>query len=246
MSVEVAASTDAGTVVYAIGDIHGRFDLLQALMAKIEADAAHRPALHRLIVCLGDYVSRGADSRRVVEAMIAAPPAGFTRVALRGNHEDLWLRFLGGDRDAGRHWFDFDGLDTLADYGVDVGQRHRRDDATVASLRDAFAAALPPAHVDFVRSTVTSHRCGDYFFAHAGVRPGVPLEQQQAHDLMWIRKPFHDSLHDHGAVVVHGHSIADRPQLRPNRIGIDTGAYRSGMLTCLVLDGGSRKFLHTG
>jgi serine/threonine protein phosphatase 1 len=232
-------------VVYAIGDVHGRFDLLQALVAQIEADAAARPARHRLIVCLGDYVSRGADSRRVIEWLIAAPPAGFSRVALRGNHEDLWLRFLDGDLDAGRHWFDYDGLDTLVDYSVDVADRGRRDDATVAALRDAFDAALPVTHRQFVCSTAVSHRCGGYFFAHAGVRPGVPLERQEARDLMWIRTPFLDSPLDHGAVVVHGHSIAERPQLRANRIGIDTGAYRSGRLTCLALDGASRKFLHT-
>ena len=209
------ASTAAGTVVYAIGDIHGRFDLLQALMAGIEADAARRPARHRQLVCLGDYVSRGADSRRVVETLIAAPPPGFTRITLRGNHEDLWLRFLDGDLDAGRHWFDYDGLDTLADYGVAITDRSRRDDATVAALRDAFDALLPSAHRGFLRSTEAGHRCGD-------------------------------STLDHGAVVVHGHSIAESPQLRPNRIGIDTGAYRSGILTCLVLDGRSRHFLHTG
>ena len=184
------ASTAAGTVVYAIGDIHGRFDLLQALMAGIEADAARRPARHRQLVCLGDYVSRGADSRRVVETLIAAPPPGFTRITLRGNHEDLWLRFLDGDLDAGRHWFDYDGLDTLADYGVAITDRSRRDDATVAALRDAFDALLPSAHRGFLRSTEAGHRCGDYFFAHAGVRPGVPLDRQAARDLMWIRSPF--------------------------------------------------------
>jgi len=232
-------------VVYAIGDIHGRFDLLQALMAAIEADAVQRPAQHRHLVCLGDYVSRGADSRRVVESLIAAPPAGFLRITLRGNHEDLWLRFLGGDLDAGRHWFDYDGLDTLADYGVDIADRSRRDDAALATLRDAFDAVLPSAHRSFLRATESSHRCGDYFFAHAGVRPGVPLERQKARDLMWIRSPFLDSTLDHGAVVVHGHSIDEQPQLRSNRIGIDTGAYRSGVLTCLVLDGRSRHFLQT-
>ena len=229
------ASTAAGTVVYAIGDIHGRFDLLQALMAGIEADAARRPARHRQLVCLGDYVSRGADSRRVVETLIAAPPPGFTRITLRGNHEDLWLRFLDGDLDAGRHWFDYDGLDTLADYGVAITDRSRRDDATVAALRDAFDALLPSAHRGFLRSTEAGHRCGDYFFAHAGVRPGVPLDRQAARDLMWIRSPFLESTLVHGAVVVHGHSIAESPQLRPNRIGIDTGAYRSGILTLSLI-----------
>ena len=241
----MSPSTPQGTVVYAIGDIHGRLDLLAQLSAGIEADAAQRPATRRLIVCLGDYVSRGPDSRRVIEALLAPPPHGFMRITLRGNHEDLWLRYLGGDLAAGRNWFDYDGMDTLADYGVDVGDRRLRDDASLATLRQRFAAALPQAHLAFVQATRTSHRCGDYFFAHAGVRPGVPLEQQSERDLMWIRGPFLDSTADHGAVVVHGHSIAEQPQLRPNRIGIDTGAYRTGVLTCLVLDGSAHSLILT-
>ena len=104
---------------------------------------------------------------------------------------------------------------------------------------------MPQAHLAFVQATRASHRCGDYFFVHAGVRPGVPLEQQSERDLMWIRSPFLDSKADHGAVVVHGHSIAEQPQLRPNRIGIDTGAYRTGVLTCLVLDGSARSLILT-
>ncbi len=241
----MSPSTPQGTVVYAIGDIHGRFDLLAQLSADIETDAAQRPATRRLIVCLGDYVSRGPDSRRVIDALLAPPPQGFMRIALRGNHEDLWLRYLGGDLAAGRNWFDYDGMDTLADYGVDVGDRRRRDDASLATLRQRFAEALPQAHLAFVQTTRASHRCGDYFFVHAGVRPGVPLEQQSERDLMWIRSPFLDSKADHGAVVVHGHSIAEQPQLRPNRIGIDTGAYRTGVLTCLVLDGSARSLILT-
>ena len=241
----MSARTPPDTVIYAIGDIHGRCDLLERLEASIAADAARRQARDSVVVCLGDYVSRGLDSRRVVEMMCSAPAPGLTRMALRGNHEDLWLRFLDGDLDAGRHWFDYDGLDTLADYGVAVGDRQRRDDAGVAALREAFSAALPPAHLAFVQGTRASHRCGDYFFAHAGVRPGIALELQDERDLMWIRRPFLESTLDHGAVVVHGHSIADRPQWHANRIGIDTGAWRSGVLTCLVLDGSTRAILHT-
>ncbi|MDZ7592726.1 MAG: hypothetical protein U5L05_19050 [Rubrivivax sp.] len=129
---------------------------------------------------------------------------------------------------------------------VAMADRCRRDDASVAALRDAFDALLPAAHRRFLRSTELSYRCGNHSFAHAGVRPGVPLGRPAARDLRWIRSPFLDSTLDHGAVVLHGHSIAECPQLRPNRIGIDTGAYRSGVLTCLVLDGPSRHFLHTG
>lgn len=237
--------TPPDTVIYAIGDVHGRCDLLEQLVARIVRDAAARRAGKRLLVLLGDYVSRGISSRRVIEMLLAAPPAGFERIALRGNHEDLWLRYLAGDLDAGRHWFDYDGLDVLADYGVEVGDRSRRDTATVEGWREHFAAALPADHLAFVRSTPASHRSGDYLFAHAGVRPGVPLARQEASDLMWIRQPFIGSTLDHGAVVVHGHCIVDRPELRANRIGIDTGAFRSGVLSCVALEGARRDILQT-
>lgn len=237
--------TPADTVIYAIGDIHGRADLLAVIHERIAADARQRAAQRKLVVYLGDYVSRGEDSRRVVDRVREWLPAGFERVALKGNHEDLLLRFLDGEVDAGRHWFDYDGLDALADYGVAIPDRQARDDASVALLRDRFAASLPQAHLDFFRSLPASHRAGDYCFVHGGVRPGVPLAEQSDHDCMWIRKAFLDSADDHGAVVVHGHSISEHPVIRQNRIGIDTGAYRSGVLTCLVLDGASRSFLQT-
>lgn len=237
--------TPDDTVIYAIGDIHGRAGLLAAIHQRIEADALRRAARRKVVVYLGDYVSRGEDSRQVVERVRAWLPEGFQRVALKGNHEDLLLRFLDGDLDAGRHWFDYDGLDTLAHYGVTALDRQARDDPSVAILRDRFAAALPQSHLDLFRSLPASYRAGDYWFVHGGVRPGVPLEMQSDHDCMWIRKSFLDSEEHHGAVVVHGHSICAQPVVRHNRIGIDTGAYRSGMLTCLALEGATRHFLQT-
>jgi serine/threonine protein phosphatase 1 len=241
----MTAATPPDTAIYAVGDIHGRHDLLAALTARIIDDAGRREARCRLIVYLGDYVSRGIDSRRVVDMVLAPAPPGFSHVCLKGNHEDSLLRFLAGDLDAGRHWFDHDGLDTLAHYGVEIPERRTRDDATMASLRGRFAAALPPAHLDFFHSLPAAYRTGGYYFAHAGVRPGVPLPRQSGSDCMWIREPFLSSEADHGAVVVHGHSISERPQLRHNRIGIDTGAYRTGILTCLVLEGAARAWLRT-
>jgi serine/threonine protein phosphatase 1 len=237
--------TPADTVIYAIGDIHGRLGLLAAMHARIAADAQRRAAGRKLVIYLGDYVSRGEDSPGVVDRVREWSPPGFQRVALKGNHEDLLLRFLDGELDAGRHWFDYDGLDALSDYGVAIPDRQARDDASVALLRECFAAALPPVHLDFFRTLAVSHRAGDYCFVHGGVRPGVPLEEQSDHDRMWIRKAFLDSEADHGAVVVHGHSISQEPVVRPNRIGIDTGAYRSGTLTCVVLEGTGRNFLQT-
>ncbi|MCX7167381.1 MAG: metallophosphoesterase [Rhodocyclales bacterium] len=241
----MTSQTPPDTVIYAIGDIHGCAELLSVLHDLIMADACQRSAQRWLVVYLGDYVSRGKDSPGVVERVHAWLPEGFQRITLKGNHEDLLLRFFGGELDAGRHWFDYGGLDTLASYGVGIPNRQARDDASVAVLRDRFVATLPKSHQDFFRSLQVSYQAGGYCFVHGGVRPGVPLAEQKDHDCMWIRKAFLDSEDDHGAVVVHGHSISTQPVLRHNRIGIDTGAYRSGVLTCLVLDGASRSFLQT-
>ncbi len=240
------AATPADTVIYAVGDIHGRLDLLDAIHALIVADARRRKAGNGLLVYLGDYVSRGMDSPAVIDRVREWLPEGFERITLRGNHEDLLLRYIDGEWDAGRHWFDYGGLDTLAAYDVAIPDRTARDEASVGALGRSFAAALPPAHLEFFRALRHSHRAGGYLFVHGGIRPGVPLERQSPHDCMWIRKTFLDSDIVHGAVVVHGHSISQEPEVRHNRIGIDTGAYRSGVLTCLVLDGDSRDFLQTG
>jgi serine/threonine protein phosphatase 1 len=239
------ARTPPGSVVYAVGDIHGRCDLLAALHEGVREDAGRRRARRRLIVYLGDYVSRGLDSRRVVELVREDPPRGFEVVALKGNHEDLLLRYLGGELSAGRHWFDYDGLDALAHYGVTAADRDARDDATLEALRRRLARALPAEHLTFFRSLAVSHDEGGYRFVHGGVRPGVPLGAQSDHDQMWIRQPFLESDGDHGAVIVHGHSIEAEVQVRRNRIGIDTGAYRSGVLTCLVLEGAARAVLQS-
>ncbi len=237
--------TPPGTVVYAIGDIHGRCDLLEAIQRGIAVDAKLRPARRRVIVYLGDYISRGGDSRGVVEMVRGHQLDGSEVVTLKGNHEDLLLRYLGGDFVAAKHWFDYDGLDALSDFGVETVDRQARDDATVELLRRRFAAALTPRELEFFRGLRVSHREGSYHFVHAGVRPGVALDSQTDHDQMWIRERFLNSGDDHGATVIHGHCIAAEPEIRANRIGIDTGAYRSGVLTCLVLDGTERAFLQT-
>jgi serine/threonine protein phosphatase 1 len=237
--------TPDATLIYAIGDLHGRLDLLDDMHRRIETDVRHRSAAHKQVVYLGDYVSRGADSPRVVDRVMEWLPADFERVTLKGNHEDLLLRFIDGDIAAGTHWFDYGGLDTLAAYGVAIADRQARDHASVAELGAALAAALPPAHLAFFRRLGVRHRAGDYCFVHGGIRPGIALEQQSDHDCMWIRRSFLDSEAQHGAVIVHGHSISAAPEVRHNRIGIDTGAYRSGVLTCLVLAGEHRSFLQT-
>lgn len=242
----VIATTPPDTAIYAIGDIHGRHDLLAEITARIVDDARQRCARHRLIVYLGDYVSRGIDSRRVVDSLLAPPPDGFARVCLKGNHEDCLLRYLAGDFAIGRRWLNHDGLDALSHYGVAIPERWAHDDACMAQLRDRFAAAVPASHLEFFHTLRIAHKAGGYYFAHAGLRPGVPLAQQTGNDCMWIREPFLSSETDHGAVVVHGHSIVEHPEQKPNRIAIDTGAFRSGVLTCLILDGTTRSFLQTG
>jgi serine/threonine protein phosphatase 1 len=202
-----------------------------------------------VVVFLGDYLSRGLDSRAVLERVrtwrpdLPDLPGRAKVVALKGNHEDLALRFLGGDLEAGRHWFDYGGLSALAHYGVVAPDPLARDVATLMALRQGFEQALPPEHLAFLRDLAISHREFDYCFVHAGVRPGVALADQTAHDQMWIRKRFLESHAEHGAMIVHGHSIHAEPEVHANRIGIDTGAYASGVLTCLVLDGAQRAFL---
>jgi serine/threonine protein phosphatase 1 len=240
------ARAPEGTVIFALGDLHGRDDLLADLHAALEDEARRRGAQRNLLIYLGDYFSRGHDSRAVVERVLAFRPQGWDIVFLRGNHEDLILRFLEGDLRCGRHWLDYGGIEALAQYGVAMADATARDWPTVVRLRQRFLAALPEAHRDFLRGLKTSHREGGYFFTHGGVLPGVALEAQSPRDLIWIRKRFLLSEADHGAVVVHGHCISREPEVRHNRIGIDTGAYRSGVLTALVLEGERRDFLQTG
>lgn len=239
-----AASVPASTVVYAIGDVHGNSDLLVALHESIVEDAARRSATRRVIVHLGDYVDRGPDSRGVIDRLLS-PPAGFESIALRGNHEQLLLDFL-DDPSTGPDWMMNGGAATLASYGIAMmdGCYFRADrwDALSTALRDA----LPSSHRRFLDGLPLTHREGDYLFVHAGIRPGVPLTAQDSEDLIWIRGEFLFSAEDHGAIVVHGHTISEQVQIRSNRIGIDTGAFHTGCLTALVLDGTDRALLQTG
>lgn len=231
-----------GRRVYAIGDIHGRVDLLQALQRQIAADAASAPG-DRLIVYLGDYVDRGMNSREVIDLLLAGPPPGFEAVHLMGNHEDMLLDFT-ETTEGGVNWLHNGGNTTLHSYGVGLPPGVRKDaDLVPAQMR--FLEQLPPEHLAFYRGLRLKHVEGDYLFVHAGIRPGVPLDKQDPEDLLWIRSSFLNSSADHGYCVVHGHSITDEIDDRENRIGIDTGAYATGQLTALGIDGENSWFLQT-
>jgi serine/threonine protein phosphatase 1 len=238
-----SAEVPEDTVVYAVGDIHGRRDLLEEMQGAIATDAARRRARRRVIVYLGDYLSRGPESKGVMELVLGRRLDGFETVHLKGNHEDIILRYLDGDPAWGRHWLNYGGIEGLASYGIAARAEDAGNPAALSRLRLAFLDAFPDSHLAFVRGLGTAHREGGYLFVHAGLRPGTPIEDQDPHDLMWIRERFLTSDEDFGAVVVHGHCIVDEPEVRPNRIDIDTGAYATGILTCLVLEGNGRWLL---
>ncbi len=229
-----------GRRAYAIGDVHGRYDLLEALLWAIRKDASERPKRETHLVSLGDLIDRGPDSNRVVETF-ANPLPGFTSTrVLMGNHEEMLVRGLTSEPHLLQGWLDHGGYDCAESYGVSAAYL-RGQPADVQF--DALTAAIPDSHVDLMRRSLECIRFGDYLFAHAGIRPGVALDQQTARDMRWIRKEFLDSDAPLGCVVVHGHTVTEEVVERPNRIGLDTGAYRTGLLTAVMIEGEERVFL---
>ena len=236
-------SLPQGQLIYAIGDIHGRSDLLALLLDKIAADAAHsKGAKRRTLVFLGDYIDRGHDSARVVDMLLGELPRGFDAHFLKGNHEAIMLDFLEDPTYLGQ-WLANGADATFRSYGMDLEELIRKG-ATPEAWRRAFLASLPEAHRDFFETLELAVAFGDYLFVHAGVRPGVPLEAQDPHDMVWIRAPFLQSDEDFGKIVVHGHTPGREPVIRANRIGIDTGAVFTDRLTALKLEDGSRTLLY--
>jgi len=217
--------------VYAIGDIHGRADLLADAIARIDDDRARRPIGHAIEVYLGDYIDRGPDSKTVID-LLSVRLVKNQAICLRGNHEALMEDFL---RDPANldPWLQLGGMQTLASYGVGL---HAGTETAIDTHR-RFWCAFPRAHEMFLQCLRYSFCCGDFLFVHAGIRPGVAVAQQHFHDLLWIRREFLDSLQDHGKYVVHGHTPVGHPDIRSNRMNIDTGAWRSGTLTCVAIEG---------
>ncbi len=227
------AALPQGHRVYAIGDVHGCDDRLATLHAMVAADLAARPVASPLLLHLGDYVDRGPDSAGVVARLAGGSPLpGVPVVNLMGNHERTMLDALHGERASVTDWRISGGREALASWGLDA-------DGDPAG----WATGIPAAHLEFVRGLALHHRVGGYLFVHAGIRPGVPFADQSADDLLRIRHAFLNSEADHGCVVVHGHSPTRGPVVRPNRIGIDTGAVFGRELTCLVLEGDVLAFL---
>ncbi len=225
-----------------MGDIHGRADLLRIILSMIASDLERNPCASAVEVFLGDYVDRGPSSREVIATLLSHPPVGDERHCLRGNHEQILLDFL-AEPGVLLDWRRLGGFETLHSYGVTPRMSLQLDDAI--QLRDAFIAALPAAHLSFLRSTRLSQSAGGYFFAHAGIRPGTALEAQSPDDLLWIREPFLNSERNHGKIIVHGHTPSQEPEVMPNRINIDTGAFLTGRLTCVVLEGQGMRFIDT-
>ncbi len=236
------ARVPAGKRVYAVGDIHGRTDLLKKIRDMIVADTETRDPAENIVIFLGDYIDRGPDSRGVIEILANDPLPGFRTICLMGNHEDFMVRFLEDPR-LGPPWLTFGGIATLKSYGVTIEKIY--SEVALNKARDELMAKLPPSHWAFLQGLETYHVEGDFLFVHAGIRPGIATEEQEAQDMMWIRDDFLNSGIEHDHVVVHGHSINPRAEILDNRIGIDTGAYATGKLTCLVLEDDRKNLINT-
>jgi serine/threonine protein phosphatase 1 len=215
-----------GRRLYAIGDIHGCLAELRKLHAAIESDLVRRPVTSALLLHLGDYIDFGPDSAGVLALLSTGPPiAGLPTINLMGDHERTALDALSGDRAAATDWLHAGGEATLASWGI-----------SSETPRSSWHSMIPSAQVAFMQQLVLEHRDGSYLFVHAGIRPGIPLARQEADDMLGIRQSFLASERDFGVIVVHGHSATPAPSVRPNRIGIDTGAGNGGELTCAVFE----------
>jgi serine/threonine protein phosphatase 1 len=236
--VEKRACAPSGMRIYAIGDVHGCVDLLERAFASIDNDIAGLSNERVVQVFLGDYVDRGPDTKRTLDLLIDRSRDHET-VFVRGNHERLMLDFV--DRPLILpEWWSVGGAQTLLSYGLSLSSQWKPGEEFW--LRDALVAAMPESHRVFLASLRSAYSCGDFFFTHAGARPGIPLELQREDDLMGIREPFLNSRYDFGKIVVHGHTPVRAPEVHANRINIDTGAYATGCLSILLIEDSQLSF----
>ncbi|HEX7876047.1 MAG TPA: metallophosphoesterase [Sphingobium sp.] len=227
--------------VYAIGDIHGRLDLFEQLLQAIDQDSGERRPLRTELILLGDLVDRGPSSAQMIDRAMGLATSGSVHF-IKGNHEEVFAAAARGDVRSAGFLRRIGGVETLASYGLDADRSAAMDDGALARW---MLTHVPREHVDFVSGFKDMLTIGDYLFVHAGIRPRVPLEAQDPADLRWIRGDFLMYRGDHGRVVIHGHSITPQIDEQANRIGIDTGAWRSGTLTAIGLEGSERWFLQT-
>jgi serine/threonine protein phosphatase 1 len=220
--------------VYAIGDIHGRIDLLETLIDRIQADVIRRPHASMRIIILGDFIDRGPGSAKIVDLLIHLKTEPHV-IVLRGNHEAIMLDAYSGDHSAMDLWLEHGGLATLESFGAELGEIEIDDTRAMIKLA---RRVIPRRVIAWIAKLPTHVQFGQYYFVHAGIRPGVPLCDQQDEDRLWIRQVFTECAHDHGAVIVHGHTVNEGGvSFAPNRIGVDTGAYRTGLLSAVAVQG---------
>jgi len=242
---KAAKPTTGDRLVYAVGDVHGRLDLLDPLIRQIADDALRlEPARRPMLVFVGDYIDRGLQSKQVIDRLIALrAEAAFEVRTLKGNHEEAMINFL-GDASAGPEWVEYGGGQTLASYGV-TQPKLRGDAADWERTREEFGRLIPPSHLAFLANLELIMVVEDYAFVHAGLRPGLSIQDQDEHDLMWIRDVFLNERRPFEKVVVHGHTPEEEPFVGLCRIGIDTGAYATGVLTAVRLMGENRDILQS-
>jgi serine/threonine protein phosphatase 1 len=228
-----------GMLIFAVGDLHGRLDLLTRMYEGITGHLRQRPVADWRIIHLGDYVDRGPDSRGVIDFLIAAKARDPRIICLAGNHDVGLLDFL-AEPDVNGLFAGNGGRQTAMSYGVALDFL---DEAVFPSQYGDFCRAVPEAHRHFLRNLAYSAEFGDFFFCHAGIIPGVPLDEQQPRDLMWIRDRFLNHPGLHPKVIVHGHTPSAQPEVLANRVNIDTGAFASNVLTALVIEGSDKQLL---
>ena len=235
--------------IYAIGDVHGQLEMLQSVHYRIEWDLKDRPCETHAILHIGDYTDRGPDSRGVIDYLLASKAAGAPHINLLGNHDRMFRLFLEtpGGRDhklrSDLSWLNdrLGGRTTMASYGVDLPDEAQQSDG--AEYHAAAVAAVPAEHLAFLQNLSDSYHWGKWFFAHAGVLPGLGLMMQDEEDLIWIRGPFLESKRDHGATIVHGHTPVETIEDHGNRIAIDTGAGYGKPISCIAIQGASVRIL---
>ena len=233
----------AGARAYAIGDIHGRLDLLEEMLERIAVEEQARPRVPVYLVFLGDLIDRGPDSAGVIERLRLTKWDHVKPVFILGNHEEMMLRVLGSEPWLAHDWLSHGGYECAQSYGVPVGHLAAM---TAEEVAETLRKHIPEEDVSFLQQFADSFRFGDYLFVHAGIRPGVPIERQTTQDLRWIREGFLGVDRDDDLVVVHGHTITELPAEDSGRIGIDTGAYMGGPLTALLIEDDFKAFLAVG